>query len=141
AVVGCGYWGKNLVRNFAGLGALAGVCDADAEQAAAIASEFGVRAMDFDSVLSNPDIEAVVIAAPAAMHYRLARQVLMAGKHACVEKPLALDVDEAVDLCRLAENRRLVLVVGHLLHYHPAFLRLKQLVAEGVIGRLQYLYS
>ncbi|PJI42522.1 MAG: oxidoreductase [Ferrovibrio sp.] len=141
AVVGCGYWGKNLVRNFAALGVLAGVCDANAEQAAAMAAQFNAMTMDFDTLLGNAEIQAVVIAAPAAMHYRLARQALTAGKHVFVEKPLALNVDEAMELCRLAENHRLILMVGHLLHYHPAFLRLKQLVADGGIGRLQYLYS
>jgi predicted dehydrogenase/acetyltransferase-like isoleucine patch superfamily enzyme len=140
-VAGCGYWGRNLVRNIAKLGALAAVCDTDAALRAAIAAEFKVPARDWPDVLADPAIAGVVIAAPAVHHARLAREALSAGKHAFVEKPLALDEREADELCRLAHEHRRTLMVGHLLQYHPAFLRLKALVGEGRLGRLQYIYS
>lgn len=141
AVVGCGHWGKNLVRNFAELGALAAVVDPDPTLAAAQAERHGVPAHGYDEALADPEIAAVVIAAPAVLHAGLAREALLAGKHTYVEKPLALDVDEAAALCDLAEERGLTLMVGHLLQYHPAFLELKRLVAAGDLGRLRYVYS
>jgi len=141
AVVGCGYWGKNLVRNMAGLNVLGAVCDANAGMAERQAAQFGVRALDWNGILASPDLTAVVIAAPAAMHARLAMEALRAGKHVFVEKPLAIDVAEADALCREAKRRGLVLMVGHLLQYHPAFLRLKTLVLDGTLGRINYIYS
>ncbi|PWC55372.1 oxidoreductase [Azospirillum sp. TSO22-1] len=142
AVIGCGHWGKNLVRNFHQLGALAAVHDADPGHAADIGARHGgVPARGFEEILADPEIPAVAIAAPAEAHYRLARAALLAGKHAFVEKPLALAVEEAEELCRLAEAQGRVLMVGHLLQYHPAFLKLKAMVAAGELGRLQYVYS
>lgn len=140
AVVGCGYWGKNLVRNFAELGALAAVCDANAKLAKDASDQYGVPVMDFDAVLKS-NIDGVVISAPAAQHFTLAQKALKAGKHAFVEKPLSLKVEEARVLVALAAEKGLTLMVGHLLQYHPAFLELKQLVGKGQLGRLQYIYS
>ncbi|MGN6463029.1 MAG: Gfo/Idh/MocA family oxidoreductase [Pseudolabrys sp.] len=140
-VVGCGYWGKNLVRNFAELGALAGICDPDAGAAAKLADAHKTKVVDWKAALADPAIKGVAIAAPAALHYRLASEALNAGKHVFVEKPLALDVAEAQSLCDLAEKKNLRLMVGHLLQYHPAFLKLKDMAREGVLGRLQYIYS
>jgi UDP-2-acetamido-3-amino-2,3-dideoxy-glucuronate N-acetyltransferase len=88
-------------------------------------------------VLADPSVEAVAIAAPAALHYRLASMALEAGKHVFVEKPLALAVDEGRALCALAARQDLRLMVGHLLQYHPGFLQLERLVQEGQLGRLQ----
>jgi predicted dehydrogenase/acetyltransferase-like isoleucine patch superfamily enzyme len=141
AVIGCGQWGQNLVRNFAELGALAAVCDADAARAAALATRSNVPAVAFAEILADPSIAAVAIAAPASAHVALAGAALEAGKHVFVEKPLALAVGEAEALVALAERRDRRLMVGHLLQYHPAFLRLKQLVHEGALGRLHYIYS
>jgi predicted dehydrogenase/acetyltransferase-like isoleucine patch superfamily enzyme len=141
AVIGCGAWGRNLVRNFAGLGALAAVSDADTAAANREAERHGVPARGLDAILADPAIAAVAIAAPAAQHFALARQALEAGKHVFVEKPLALVLDEARTLCALAERLDRRLMVGHLLQYHPAFLELRRLVREGRLGRLQYLYS
>ncbi len=141
AVVGCGYWGKNLVRVFAELGALAALVDAHRLTVEALAAKHGGRAMSLEAALADPTIDAVAIAAPAALHYSLAKQALKAGKHVFVEKPLALEVAEAQELCELAERLDRRLMVGHLLQYHSAFLKLKELVREGRLGRLQYLYS
>jgi predicted dehydrogenase len=140
-MVGCGYWGKNLVRNFAALGALGAIVDADQAVADRVAAEFGVKALSWEEVLTDPSICAVSIAAPAALHATLARQALAVGKDVFVEKPLALDLTEAEELCRVAEAGNRILMVGHLLQYHSAFVKLKELIAAGELGRLQYVYS
>lgn len=141
AVIGCGYWGKNLVRNFAALGALTAVYDPHPATADRMADEYGVPARTLDAILDDRAVEAVAIAAPAAQHYQLSDRALRAAKHVFVEKPLALDVHEAERLTALAADTSRTLMVGHLLQYHPAFLRLKELVAEGALGRVEYLYS
>jgi UDP-2-acetamido-3-amino-2,3-dideoxy-glucuronate N-acetyltransferase len=92
-------------------------------------------------VFSDSDIQAVVISAPAAQHHALATQALDAGKHCFVEKPLSLTYDEGAALVRLAEAKKKILFVGHILQYHPAVVRLKELINKGTIGRLQYIYS
>ena len=141
AVIGCGYWGKNLVRTFAEIGALQAVVDADEGTAAALASQHGVASARVGDVLADPGIEAVVIAAPAKDHAAVALDALHAGKHVFVEKPLALDVDDAERVVAAADERGLTLMVGHLLQYHPAFLALRQMVDDGALGELRYLYS
>jgi UDP-2-acetamido-3-amino-2,3-dideoxy-glucuronate N-acetyltransferase len=141
AVVGCGYWGKNVVRNFASLGALGAVVDADAATAERFATELGVPALSWEAALAARKIAAVAIAAPAALHARLAGEALAAGKDVFVEKPLALDLAEAEALCRAADAGKRILMVGHLLQYHPAFLKLRALIDAGELGRLQYIYS
>ena len=140
-VVGCGYWGKNLVRNFAELGALAAICDPDRAAAERLAGAYGVPVAGLDAALGDAAIEGVAIAAPAALHADLARRAIAAGKHVFVEKPLSLAIADAEELCALAEARDRRLMVGHLLQYHPGFIRLRRLVAEGALGRLQYIYS
>lgn len=140
-VIGGGAWGRNLVRNFAELGSLDAVVDANHDMARALAHEFRCRALTQDEALSDPELDAVVIATPAAAHYRIAAAALKTGKHAFVEKPLSLNIREATELCRLAEHLDRRLMVGHLLQYHPVFLELKRMVREGQLGRLQYLYS
>jgi UDP-2-acetamido-3-amino-2,3-dideoxy-glucuronate N-acetyltransferase len=141
AVAGCGAWGKNLVRNFSALGALQGIVDPDHRSAAILAQQHGCDRLDWPAALASPAVDGVAIAAPAVLHARLAREALEAGKHVFVEKPLALQITDAEALCQLAERNDRRLMVGHLLQYHPAFLRLKELVREGALGRLQYVYS
>ena len=141
AVIGCGYWGKNLVRNFAELGVLAAISDPDQATAANLSERFDVPVRSLDHVLADPSIAAVAIAAPAVHHASLAHAALEAGKHVFVEKPLALKLVEAERLCRFAEQRNRCLMVGHLLQYHPAFIALRDVVRRGELGRLQYLYS
>ena len=106
-VIGCGYWGKNLVRNFHQLEALAAIHDTNPQIAAAMSAQYGAPALDLDVILNRCDIPAVVIAVPAEAHGSLVRRALDAGKHVFVEKPLALDLSEAEDLCALAEANRL----------------------------------
>ena len=141
AVVGCGFWGRNLVRSFHELGVLTAVHDVDQERAEAMAAHHGVATAGWTALLGDPDVEAVAIASSAESHAALAGQALAAGKHVFVEKPIALDLHEAEDLCRQADREARCLMVGHLMRYHPAFLRLEDMVGEGVLGRLLYIYS
>jgi UDP-2-acetamido-3-amino-2,3-dideoxy-glucuronate N-acetyltransferase len=141
AVIGCGYWGKNLVRNFAELGVLAAICDVDEATAARLSQQYGVCSASLEAIWREPAIAGVAIAAPAAQHAAVARAAIEAGKHVFVEKPLALTVPEAKAVLELAEQRGRRLMVGHLLQYHPAFIKLRELIREGALGRLQYLYS
>jgi UDP-2-acetamido-3-amino-2,3-dideoxy-glucuronate N-acetyltransferase len=140
SVIGCGYWGKNLVRNFAKLGVLVSVCDANHELAETTAHTYNVLALSLDEIAES-EVDAVVIAAPAQQHFELAQKFLLAGKHVFVEKPLATKIEEARKLCELSSQMNRILMVGHLLQYHPAFLELKKIIAEGKLGRLQYIYS
>ena len=141
AVVGCGYWGRNLVRNFAEIDALVAINDTDTDTATRMAGENRVAQRNFAELLADADIHGIVVAAPAVQHYPLVLEALRAGKDVFVEKPLSLELFQAEELVELAEQRDRVLMVGHLMQYHPAFVRLKQIVAEGVLGRLQYIYS
>jgi predicted dehydrogenase len=141
AVIGCGSWGQNLVRNFSALGALAAVCDRNAESAARMAQKHSVPALTFPEILANPGIASVVISVPAEQHGILVEESLRAGKHVFVEKPLALRVPDAERALELAEDRGLTLMVGHLLQYHPAFMKLKGMCEAGDLGRLRYVYS
>lgn len=143
AVFGFGHWGRNLVRNFHALGALARVCDPDPDRAAAFRETYPEVAFTPDPgvVWSDPEIDSVVIAAPAALHHSLAREALRAGKHVFVEKPLALKLDQGEELVGLARDRGLVLMVGHVLQYHPAVRRLGELLSAGELGKVRYLYS
>ena len=143
AVVGCGYWGKNLVRSFAQLGALRAICDVDSQQLQQIKSLYprANAEPDYSCLLSDKAIKGVVIAAPAALHYQLAKEALFAGKDVLVEKPLALRVEEGRELVDLAEQKSCILMVGHVLEYHPAVIKLKELVDKGELGNIQYIYS
>ncbi|WP_010304061.1 Gfo/Idh/MocA family oxidoreductase [Candidatus Odyssella thessalonicensis] len=140
SVIGCGYWGKNLVRNFAELGALQAICDATPKLAEKMSQTYHVPSQSLEQILKS-DCDGVVIAAPAAQHFDLTWKALQAGKHVFVEKPLSLKIEEAKKLCQLAIQVDRKVMVGHLLQYHPAFLELRKLIAKGTLGRLQYIYS
>jgi UDP-2-acetamido-3-amino-2,3-dideoxy-glucuronate N-acetyltransferase len=143
AVIGAGYWGKNLVRNFANMGALAMVCDPDSGACANAAKiSPGVRTCSsFAEVLGQAEIEAVAIATPAVSHYQLAKAALAAGKDVFVEKPLALEAAEGQELVDLAARQGRILMVGHILYYHRAIQKLKELIDTGKLGQIQYVYS
>ena len=140
-VVGCGRWGRNHVRNYAELGALAGIVDADQKLAAEQADRFGVPSLRFEDVLGDPRIAGLVFALPPSQNVPLGQRALEAGKDLFVEKPLALSVADGERLCALAERHGRVLMVGHILQYHPAFVELGRLVREGRLGRLMSLVS
>ena len=143
AVVGGGYWGKNLVRNFAELGALDSICDTDPNKLDELARLYPDANVykSFKQVLSNPSVYGVVIATPAVEHYSMAKQALQAGKDVLVEKPLALTVEQGEELAGLAAANERVLMVGHILEYHPAVQKLVTMVREGRLGKIQYIYS
>ena len=142
AVIGAGDWGKNLVRNMAELGALHTVCDLNDDRLQELETNPDVAlTSDLDQVLDCADIHGVVIATPAVTHGRLVEAALGAHKHVLVEKPLCLSEREGQKLIALGEQHRLTLMVGHLLWYHPAVLKLKELVDRGELGRIQYIYS
>lgn len=143
AVIGCGYWGKNLVRNFAQLGVLRLICDSNAKSLSAQKALYPQTDVteSLATVLSDPQIRAVVLATPAALHYEQVKQALNAGKDVFVEKPLALHHTEGQELVELAKKKNLILMVGHILEYHPAVALLKQIIERGELGRVIYLYS
>jgi UDP-2-acetamido-3-amino-2,3-dideoxy-glucuronate N-acetyltransferase len=141
AQVGCGYWGKNLLRNFANVGALAAVVDHDAALTAKAAADYGAAVMSFDAVLEDSSIHGIALATPAVTHAPLATRALAAGKHVFVEKPVALEPADAEQLHALATAHGLTLMVGHLLQYHPIFIALRGLIEAGELGELRYIYS
>jgi UDP-2-acetamido-3-amino-2,3-dideoxy-glucuronate N-acetyltransferase len=143
ALIGAGYWGKNLARNFQELGALHTICDASEATLQKFAEMYeGLQtATDVADVFANDAINRVAIAAPAEMHYGLAKAALEAGKDVYVEKPLCLDLDEAFELQELAQAKGRVLMVGHLLQYHACIEKIQALVAQGELGRLHYISS
>jgi UDP-2-acetamido-3-amino-2,3-dideoxy-glucuronate N-acetyltransferase len=142
AVVGTGYWGKNLVRVFDKLGALHIVCDSEPSRVRGLELSPEVRqCADLSDVLSDPAVDSVVVATPAATHFHICREALEAGKDVFVEKPLALEVEQGRELVRLAEERERILMVGHILRYHPAILKLQEMIYSGQLGRVEYIYS
>lgn len=142
-VAGAGYWGKNLVRTFHELRALYGVCDVNPATLRACEEPYPEARLFpcIEQALEDDRIDALVIAAPAGLHYELAKRALEARKHVFCEKPLALCVSEGQMLCELAEKTGRVLMVGHLLEYHPAVEALQAMAAQGTLGDLWYAYS
>lgn len=142
ALIGCGLWGRNIARALAELGVLRTICDADAQRAAAIATPLGAaHTTDVRQILESDDIDGVVIATPAVTHAGVALQTLGAGKHVFVEKPIALSLDDARAVADQAARSNRVLMVGHLLRYHPLFVELHRRIDEGELGAVRYIYS
>ena len=141
AVIGCGYWGRNHVRTLSGLGVLAAVCDEDKARAADLANEFGVASMDMDTVLASREIDAVVLALPPQFHAPAALQVIRAGKHLLVEKPIALNVEDAAAVVEAAAATDLTVMTGHVLRFHPAFETLERMTLGGELGHIRYIHS
>ncbi len=143
AVVGSGYWGKNLVRNFFEIGSLKTVCDLNKD----ILNDFkntypGIQiTTSFKDVLNDPEIQGVVIATPAVLHYEMVKTALNSGKDVFVEKPLSLNVEDGKKLVDISEEHGNILMVGHILQYHPAVTKLDEMVKEGELGKIQYIYS
>jgi UDP-2-acetamido-3-amino-2,3-dideoxy-glucuronate N-acetyltransferase len=143
AVVGAGYWGRNLIRNFHQLDVLKTICDGDQNTLTQLRSSYpGTHTTaDYNSVLNDPDIRAIVIATPAALHFEFAEKALRAEKDVFVEKPLSLTYRDGKEMVHLAKERKKILFVGHVLQYHAAVVALKKMIKAGQIGRLQYIYS
>lgn len=142
-VVGVGHWGKNILRNFFALGVLKAYCDSDQNAMTQARADYPDAAAftDAEAMFALSEIDAVAISTPAATHAELARKALHAGKHVFVEKPLCLDARQAVALGELAKGNGLTLMVGHLMHYHPAFITLRALINRGGLGNLRYIYA
>ena len=143
ALVGCGYWGKNLCRNFHTLGALSAVVDAT-EKGQLTARSIAPNATvidDFDVILENAHIQGIALATPAETHAQLAIKAMRAGKDVFVEKPMALSLIDAQAMQIVANETGRILMVGHLLEYHPAVLKLRELIDSGELGKINYIYS
>jgi predicted dehydrogenase len=144
-IVGLGYWGPNLARNFAAIDGceLTWLCDASEHARQRLQSAFphAQATARLDDLLEDPELDAVALATPVPTHAELAEQVLGAGKHCFVEKPLATTVADAQRAVNAAEQSGRILMVGHLLEYHPAVTRLKELLGEGELGSLYYIYG
>lgn len=143
AIIGVGYWGKNLVRVFSKLEALDAICDTNPDNLKQLKKQYPKvnTALSYTDILKNKSIKAVVISTPAETHYRITREALLAGKDVFVEKPLALTLEEGRELVELARRNKRILMVGHLLEYHPAVCKLADLIKKGEFGKIQYIYS
>ena len=143
ALVGCGYWGKNLCRNFHALGALYAVVDAteNGQAAARFLAPNAIISDNFDAILIDDQIQGVALATPAETHAELAIQAMRAGKDVFVEKPMALSISDAEAMQTVANETGRILMVGHLLEFHPAVLKLRELIDSGELGKINYIYS
>ncbi len=143
AIIGCGYWGKNLVRNFYELNSLYAICDVDEKKLKSFQEKYPDLNVyhDYKTLIKKPEIDALVIATPAATHYALSKEALLANKDVFVEKPIALNYKEGEELVSLAKEKDKILMVGHILEYHPAVIKLKEIINEGELGKINYIYS
>ena len=142
-LVGLGYWGKNILRNLCESGSLHTACDSSAQVIESRKKEFPhvKYTTSFEDILKNPEIEAVAISTPAATHYELVGRAIKVGKDVFVEKPLALTLKDGRELVSLAKAKGRILMVGHILQYHPAVIKLKEFIENGMLGNIQYIYS
>lgn len=142
-LIGLGYWGKNIFRNLYEIGVLHSVCDSEED----VISDYSKKYAEVnyttsrEEILCNAGITAVVVTTPAVTYYEIVKQSLLAGKDVFVEKPLAITVKQGEELVKLTENTNKILMVGHILQYHPAIIKLKELISDGELGKIQYIYS
>ena len=141
SVIGCGYWGKNLIRNFSELGALHSVSDVNTETANNYTNQYHVKNLTFNEIINDQNIKGVVLTVPAKLHAAMAIDAMNKGKHVFVEKPLAMNESDANLMIATADKKNVQLMIGHLLQYHPIFKHIKKLLHEGQIGKLEYIYS
>ena len=142
-LIGLGYWGKNILRNLYEMGAISLAFDTDTKCISQRREQFPdiEYTMSLEDILSNEEIRAVAIASPAVTHYEVAKKSLQAGKDVFIEKPLSLTVREGEELVQIAMEQERILMVGHILQYHPAVKKLKEVIANGELGKIQYIYS
>lgn len=142
-LIGCGYWGTNLIREFNKLGVLKAICDTDVNSINKFKSLYTnlIITTDYNELLNDNEITAVCISLPAELHYDYAKRALLFDKDVFVEKPITLDVKEAEELVNLANRRNKILMVGHLLHYHPCIMTIKKMINEGKIGKIKNIVS
>lgn len=141
AVIGCGNWGKNHVRLFHTLGALYTISDIDPNHAATLGKQFAIPPLSLEEIIRSPQIEACVIVTPAKTHFEIAKRCLAAKKHVFIEKPMTINSHQAEYLLNMSRANECVLMVGHLLHYHSAFIKLKQLIQAGELGNVLHVIS
>ncbi len=143
ALCGIGRWGKNLAHHFYQLGALSVICDRRPEFLKAASENFKNIKVEssYDNLLKDKSTDAIVIAVPTPEHYFFAKKALLASKHVFVEKPIALKVAHAEELCQIARQKKKKLMVGHLLLYHPALIKIKEIIRSNQLGELYYLYT
>lgn len=139
-VIGAGYWGKNLVRNFYELGHLYGVADLDKTKKDLCPPEVKFYE-DYFEALQDVEVNAVAIATPTETHYKVAMAAMHHGLHVYIEKPMCPSLREAEKLTKSARGIGVVLMVGHILEYHPAFMKLKEIVEAGTLGKISHVYS
>jgi len=141
-VIGCGDWGKNLIRVFSELGVLDSIYDIDTKKMDTLRYYHKVKTwFNYEEMLKDKTMKAIVIATPAITHYRIAKEALLADKDVFVEKPLAMNYKEGKELVDLAKSKNRILMVGHLLVYHPAMEKLREMVSNGELGKINYVYS
>ncbi|MGB9595541.1 MAG: Gfo/Idh/MocA family protein [Candidatus Poribacteria bacterium] len=144
-MVGIGYWGPNLLRNFTQLDNcwMKACCDIDEKSLKSVQSQYPEikTTKKYSDLIDDPEIQAIVIAVPAIKHYEFAKLAIQNNKHVFVEKPLTLNVSDAEDLVRLSKEKNVKLMVGHLMEYHPAIEKLKQMVQNNELGEIYYIYS
>ena len=141
AVIGCGQWGQNHVRTLHQLGALAAIADGSGERAAELSSRFDVPARTADDIFADGDVDAVILALPARLHGEMGRAALSAGKDVLIEKPIALCVEDARRTAQAAGDAGRLLMVGHVLRFHPVFEALVEAVKAGRIGTVRHMIS
>ena len=143
SLIGAGYWGKNILRNLKELGVLHSVYEVSEKRVEELREKHpDVNFVtSLEEVLDNPEIKGVCIATPAVTHYEMAKRALLKDKDVFVEKPLSLTIREAEELIKIARERGKILMVGHILQYHPAILKLKELIKNGKLGNIEYIYS
>ncbi|OGQ18308.1 MAG: oxidoreductase [Deltaproteobacteria bacterium RIFCSPHIGHO2_02_FULL_40_11] len=144
AIVGCGFWGPNLIRNFSKIeGIKLTACDIREERLQNIRTSYSSvnTTRDFNEILSCDEIDVVVIATPATRHFEMAKIALENNKHVFVEKPLAITTKEVQELIRIAKERHKILMVGHTFEYNPAVIKLKEYIDHGDVGSVYYIYS
>ena len=143
SLIGAGYWGKNILRNLAELKVLHSVCETNEVIINELKKKYSgvIFTNSVEEILNNHEINAVVIATPAATHFELAKRIILAGKDVFIEKPLALTVQEGAELVLLAKSNKKILMVGHILQYHPAVIKLKDMIKQGELGKIRYIYS
>lgn len=142
-VIGCGYWGINLVRNFYNLGVLNSVADTNnvtKKQVKKISKDINFTTK-YKDLLKDKNLDAIIIATPARDHYKLVKESIMHDKHVFVEKPLCLEYKNGKKLVSLARKKNIKLMVGHLMLYHSAFVKMKEKIQQGLIGKIRYIYS
>lgn len=143
SLIGAGYWGKNILRNLKELGVLHSVYEVSEKRVEELREKHSDVnfVTSLEEVLDNPEIKGVCIATPAVTHYDMAKRALLKDKDVFVEKPLSLTIHEAEELIKIAKERGKILMVGHILQYHPAILKLKELITNRKLGNIEYIYS